>query len=189
MTMTIDSGASAYASPDDLFARFDLRVIADWVSVDGRRYAGASNGTVTAATLAANTKVTTPLKTASGYVESIAAQGGKYTAGDLAALSASSTNGSELLKDIVCAIAMRKIGLHRVTQDPAIMSAIGEAQEWLDLLARGQAIFPFTQTQDASVIEGHQVTPAEADSRFGTSKQFEPLLGVPTDRSFNPYPS
>lgn len=186
MAKTVASSVSAYASATDLFLRFDPRYIADWVSVNDQRYA-SSNGTVNEVTLAANQKITAALKSASGLVESIAVNGGRYTAADLAVLSASGTNGAEMLKDIVCVMAARSIAGHRLGRDEYFEQKIEEIQELLRQLAAGVAIFPFAENADAAILESEQMTPTEFDSRWSTTTQYEGYLGRASDKTINPY--
>lgn len=186
MAQTVNSGATAYATPDDFFARYDIRVIADWASDDGRR-AGATDGVVVPATLAMNVRVLTCLRSGSGWVESIAFQGGRYDPATLRAIADSGTVTGELLKDLVCAIAISKLGRHRVTANQAVMLALQEAQIFLGQLLEGQAIFGTNESAGTANIQSHQVTQCEAYQRWGMSVQYEPYLGQPSDRTFNPF--
>ena len=186
MAKTVASSASAYASGADLILRFDPRYIADWVSVNDQRYA-ASNGTVNETTLASHPKITAALKSASGYIEAIAVNGGRYTAADLAALAASSTNGAEMLKDITCVVAARSIAGHRLGRDEYLEQKIEEIQELLRHLAAGVAIFPFAEAADAAILESEQMTPTEFDERYSTTTQYEGYLGRASDKTINPY--
>lgn len=186
MAKTPISGSDAYAEPSDLFVRIDPRVVADWVSVNGARVGatGDAAGTVNEATLALSTKILTALKTASGVVESYVFRGGKYSSADLTALTG---NCAELLKDIVCGVALKKIAGFRLAKNDDAMLIYQEAMEHLNRLNTGENIFSLQEAADAGRISSDRMTQQEILTNNGVGIQYDRYFGRTPDRNSYPY--
>ncbi len=181
------SGALAYALPGDLFDRFDVRVIADWISINGNRVGADAQGVVDISVLGINAKVLAGLQSGSGKVESVAFQGQRYSPVDLRTIADSTTNAAALLKDLVCIFAMVFFGRHRISENKAVLFALQEAKAFLEDLLQGKEIFAMGGAAAAGALQSQQMTQCEEYQRFGMSVQYEPFLGQPSDRTWNPY--
>lgn len=132
---------AALATADDLIARYDERDIRDLVKDDGTAASGS---------LTANTLVLAALTSASGHVLAAAANSQNYTETDLAALTG---NAQALLVDIVCQLAMVRLHRRRANNlNHEVFKALNEeAEAYLDMLRKGQRIFPVEAHQAAGL--------------------------------------
>ena len=138
--MTPASSNSAYATPADLLARYDRRVVADLARDENERPSPTA--------LETDARVLAALADASGEIEAACLKGGRYSAADLNALTGMS---KKLLTRLTCRVALWLLYEGR---DPG-----GEAPPWaakgqevLQQLATGERIFAFTETQEAGVL-------------------------------------
>lgn len=172
MALTVQSGASAYATIDDLSYRFDVRPMKDLVVDDESP----------AANLTGNAVLTALLKEASGKVEAAFLMGGKYTAVDLQALASSATNGREFLAGIVCALAYGLLIRRRGDAEQDIPPEVAEANQLLNAAVEGKLVLPFTETLAAGVMSNYRETPEDVVDRDEPTYQAEPLFGLRNNR-------
>lgn len=134
----------AYATPAELLARYDARVIGDLV--------GDVNERVDAADLPTDENLLAALDDASGEIEAAVLQGKRYTTADLAALAG---NTRFFLVRICCQIAIARLWERRLTLDAseqiAAEQAFEQARKALDRLKRGEEIFDIQAVKDAGV--------------------------------------
>lgn len=182
MAQTPATSAFCYAAAADLFARYDLRNIADYVADDGSRATGTVPNVIT---LASNTNVLTALADASGLLEQACFVGERYTSADLLAMlnAATPSAGSSLIRRIVCDLAMGLIILRRPAKNAPLPVQYTEAQRQLQLLSQGEAIFPFLETAAAGVLEERVETARDVYARQGVTTQAARLFGRRADRS------
>lgn len=149
----ITSSGSAYAVSTDLT---DLR---SWVAIadlleDPATSTATPTRTATRAAVEGHPLVTRALKWASGEIESAVTAGNRYVPDDLVGLAASSTVGKEIIIGLVCDLAFWWLTKRRKTGAKIEeIAGVFDAFEKLDRLKRGDAIFPFTDTQKAGLPE------------------------------------
>jgi hypothetical protein len=151
MPQTSISGLNPYATPNDMIARFDVR-LQGWLVRD-------DNGQSTSIDLQTDPNLRSALATASGIVEMACVAGQRYTPQDLAALTG---NGAEFLKDMVCSIAADRL-YHRRFPDAAALPEAQEAQQWLKALGSGMGILPFAEAAAAGIAYDSFYTQEEID--------------------------
>jgi phage gp36-like protein len=159
---------AAYATADDLVARYDERTIRDLLSDDG---------TPVTERLTSHTRLTSLLEAASGRVEAASLNAKMYTAVQLAALTGNSLG---LLKDIVCDLAMIRLIMRRPEKfsSEQIKDMREAAEGYLEQLRKGERLFAIDANIDAGLptIDGP------------TAVDYERLNLIP-DRIRNYYPS
>jgi len=158
---------AAYATADDLTARYDERTIRDLLSDDG---------TPVTERLTAHTRLTSLLEAASGRVEAASLNAKMYTAVQLAALTGNSLG---LLKDIVCDLTMIRLIMRRPEKfsSEQIKDMRESAEMYLEQLRKGERLFAIDANIDAGLptIDGP------------TAVDYERLNLIP-DRTRNYYP-
>lgn len=134
---------TAYATGDDLVARYDIDMVSDLAT---------DREVVSRADIVDHPHVVTALEDASGEVEVALLAGAQYSVEDLAALSGNAANH---LKRIVCGLAIA--ALHRRRPESADESFIEtitkEAREAIKALRRGENIFGLQSKINASKTE------------------------------------
>ena len=136
----------AYASPDDLKKRYDVRTLGDLAGDIGVR--------VQPSDFADNAILLAALEDASGEVDSCLLQGRRYTAAQLAALTG---NSLAMLKRITCEIAYGLLWERRsYVDDDRRMAAMDRARQTLNRLRKGEIVFDIDDVKDAGLpsIEG-----------------------------------
>lgn len=120
----------AYATIDDLLARYDAGLISDL----------ASDGGDAEANLTASPRLSAALAGASGSVNSAALVGGRYTVEDLQGLAG---DDREYLRDITCRLALLRLAGARITTigEEVYKTLREETRAELDALKRGDRIF------------------------------------------------
>ncbi len=143
MTQTVISGASAYCTPQQFLDRYDLRTVGRLLSDDGK-------STLNQMQLLASPILASFLMEASGEVETVCLQGGRYTPADLAALAG--TNHGMTLAGLVADLAMWRLWRRRPSKDDKAPASVEDARDLLQRLGDGEAIFGFQETADAGVL-------------------------------------
>ena len=132
---------AAYATADDMIARYDSRSIGNLVTDDGQRAEEVE--------LSTNEKVTTSLSSATGRVNAACLRGNRYTVDELAGLTG---DDAEYLKDIVCAQAFLILWRRRPHGDDQLRDAVKEeVDEALKQLRTGEMVFNITAVKDAGI--------------------------------------
>jgi len=135
------SSSSAYATPDDMAARYDARTLCDLCSDTGSRLAPTA--------LASSPRLLQILMDASGEVEAAAFVAGAYSPGDLAAMAG--TASGALLARLVCDLAMGMLFDARPDREGAAPKYAEAAEKKLEALRKGQRVFGLAAQQDAGV--------------------------------------
>lgn len=120
-------------------ARFDARVLKDLALDTGSAESDLSS----------NTRVTAALTDASGKVDAVCRQGGRYTTSDLSGLTGNSLG---LLKNITCGLAVGQLAMSRglaMNDNDGWSAAYQQALDWLNLLGTGQEIFDLAHAERA----------------------------------------
>lgn len=156
----------SYATPADLAVRFDESTISDLASDTGEPVADIST----------DTNVLAAMEDASGRVDAALLMARMYSPADLGALTG---NSQGLLKRIVCELAMAFLIERRPEKfnGDRPENVRRAAEDYLDLLRRGERIFNVEGVKDAGLpeIDGPTVT------------QYNRLNLLP-DRTRNYYP-
>lgn len=146
----------AYATADDMRARFDERSLAEIVADD--------NSAVDLGDLSTDTNMLAALDDASGMVDAALLTGGQYTPANLSALTGTSL---ALLKRLTCTQAMLFLKQRRGGGYPSEMEAIERDQKWVDdmltRLKRGANVFNVAEVLDAGVAEREVITVNSVD--------------------------
>lgn len=131
---------AAYATPDDLAARFDRRSLEDL----------ASDAGVPVVDLSTDPQILAALEDAAGLIEAACLVAGLYTADDLAGLAA---NARALLKRLNCELAMVLLLARRPEKYGGdYYRAMREAtEEYLDRLRKGERLFGLAPQIDAGM--------------------------------------
>lgn len=136
----------SYATPADMLARYDARVIGDLVGDIGEQ--------VPSAALESNAVLLTFLEEASGEVDVALAFGGRYKPEELQSLTGPT---QQLLKRMVCDIAIANLMRRRIPSKPeeleACAAAAKRADEHLKKLHGGEEIFPLPAVVEATKAE------------------------------------
>ena len=134
----------AYATLNDLKARYDVRVIA--------KYASDTGTPVSVPSLSTNPRIKAALQDASGQIASALVKGGRYRASVLTTLAADETKGA-LLRQMTCALAMAALmgkpvgGLDEIEE---LVFGYKTAMENLDALRNGATIFDLDDAIEAT---------------------------------------
>jgi phage gp36-like protein len=143
----------AYATPAQLLARFDARTLGQLVRDDGVQ--------ASAAELLTDDNLQAALDDASGEIDAVLFQGGRYTPDQLAALTG---NAQAYLIRMTCLIALRHLFDRRPSlESTARDEATEQARKMLDRLRKGENVFNLTPddpTDDANTPEFVQDTPS-----------------------------
>lgn len=133
----------AYADGNDLVARYDIDLVRDLAT---------DREGVDRAAIVTEPRVLVALEDASGEVEVALQTGGRYTSDQLATLTGNSLGH---LKKIVCGLAIAALFERRPESADAeyINRATKTAREAIAALSRGENVFGFPETLDASVVE------------------------------------
>jgi hypothetical protein len=150
MSLTPDSSSSSYLTPAELLERYDARLVCQYVSDTG--VPDDSTQILTDPNLLAI------LADASAMVESAALVGGRYRPGDLQALTATNNGtlryiGGGLVKRLVANLAMGLLRQRRGMRDDQPFPPYEDALRQLELLRKGETIFPFLEAEEAGQIE------------------------------------
>src|SRR3990167_6702051 len=118
---------TAFATPADMIARYDVNTLGDICSDDGIP--------VTTAKLITNTKLTTALNTATGRIKAATLRAARYTVDDLDDLTGES---KAYLSDLTCRIAFWYLWQRKPYADDQQRSEIkAQADEALGVLRSG----------------------------------------------------
>lgn len=140
--MNIHSSDIAFCTPDELFRRYDKRLIARLVSDTGVPISDDF-------ALKNDQSLKVALREASAIVESYAYRGGRYTRDDLIALYQDTTKiGRELLIGLVASIALYLLWRRRGDPGVPIPNEYKLAEDMLRKLEQGYNIFAFEETMD-----------------------------------------
>lgn len=134
----------AYATADDLFNRYDGRVITDLVQdVPGTRD--------TEAVAKADPKIAIALEDASGEIEAALQYGKRYEISELNSLTGSSRN---YLVFLTCLLAMRNILGFKLGTHAQLKSEIDQqATQQIEQLRTGRNVFNLTEHIEAGLID------------------------------------
>ena len=133
----------AYATASELFDRHDIRLINDLANDDNVQESRSD--------LLANTKVATALEDATAAINTSLVVGKRYSAADLAAFTALSSN-EYLLKRMTSDIAWTFLLDRRPTLHPDELKAARENADYhLDRLRSGADIFDLDANKNASL--------------------------------------
>lgn len=130
----------AYATADDLVARYDANTIGDLASDTGEP--------VEPSDFATNPKITAALSSASGEINSAVMQSNLYTVDQLQSLAG---DDLEFLKQLTCDLAMARLMMRRPGKfgDEFYGALQTSVRERLDLIRKGVAIFNIEVVKDA----------------------------------------
>ncbi len=136
--------ADQWASISDMQTRYDVRTLAQLVSDDD-----------TAGTLAGNAILNAMLEDATGFIQSAIYQGQSYTTTQMATII---SDGSPLLKRLVCDIAIKHLFARRARDMPGVVqSQYDDAMDMVDELRKGTRVFDAVQNADAQLPEAYAV--------------------------------
>lgn len=147
----------AYATPDDMIARFDVRTLGDLSADDGSQ--------VSASGLATNAKIIACLSDASGQVEAACLQGERYTIEDLGGLTGDSES---FLVRIVCDLALGYLWRRKlyVEENAARLESVQRADEHLTRLRSGEWVFDVTEVKEAGRAKVRTITRQEVSNNY-----------------------
>ena len=184
MALTPAGGTSAYAQPSDLFFRYDIREIADYLSDTGARTGGSPNPNSTI--LATNANLIGLLKEASGVFEASVMRSQRYQLVDIQAMlaqvdgSGQPGNGGQVIIGIVCGWAMFLLWQRRPTRYLQKELPVGaqQALEMMKALSSGEQILPFLEAEIAGLPEMQIESPSDVDARNLTTRIARRFFGT-----------
>lgn len=160
--------STPYATGADLVIKRDWRTVGALIN-DDDVFPTDSNAVATSPV------VLDAMITASGEIESCCYYGKRYTTADLHALTGA---GQAFLKQICCDIAFWILKKRRSpTITPSQVSGCMEAFEKLDKLRKGEAIFPFLETAEASLGISHDIMDNNSTTNPPVSTVARPFFG------------
>lgn len=135
----------SYATPDDLKARYDARLIGDLISDQGVQVTGAA--------LDVDLKLQAALDDAAGAMDAAFLQGARYSMDDINGLMAGSTNSRSHVVRINCDIAIMYLADRRVhaRANETLERIMERAQTYLKQLKTGEDLFEIPAKVAASV--------------------------------------
>lgn len=159
---------TALITAEQFVDHFDERDIRDLLSDDGDPFAGD---------LATSDRLTHILESASGNLLAAASAGANYTEAELSGLEG---NAQALMVEIVCTLAVVRLHRRRTNKlaDETVKAWEEAAQGYLDMLRKGQRIFP---------VEAHQA--AGLPTIGGPTAVDYNRMNLITTRTKNFYPS
>lgn len=174
MAKTNTSHTATFCPVDEFLKRFDVRAIAQLAADD--------NTPVATGSLASNANVLAALRSASGYFESAALLGEKYTTLDLVALLSTDTNARAMMYDLVAGFAFTRLRERR--PDRNVPKSIPEerAENWLEQLVDGKRIFGFQETMDAGVLDSEVEAAATVEQRHLSTTIAQAYFGTRGNR-------
>jgi phage gp36-like protein len=162
---------------DDFLARYDSRAIGQYV---------ADNGVlVSPADLQTNTNLLAILTDASAMLEAAALVGGRYRPADLNNLISSSLVGAGLIKRIVSDLAMGLLRKRRGMSEDQPFPAFEDALRQLELLRKGEVIFPFLEVEEAGNAQDTFMTEVQMYQQGRLSAIFTRYFGNRVDQQSN----
>lgn len=170
-TKTIFSG-DAYCTGAQFVQRYDARSLAQILSDTG----------IDIETVTSDLKLAAILKEASGKVEAAACLGEAYTADDLTALAADTSNMAEMLHGLVATLAIQIIYRRRPDFTLPYVQEVQEAERFLSALAVGQKIFGFLDNMEAGHLDHNVETPQDVENRNLWTYQARRFFGTRGNR-------
>jgi hypothetical protein len=155
---------TAFASSADMIARYDVRTLGDLLADDGSRV--ASGG------MAANTRLTAALKSATGRLKAAILRAERYSVDEIENMQDSAhadydEESSEYLKTLTCAVAFWEIWKAKPQKqnDSSHRKDVRkEADEAIKLMQSGEEVFNVPRATDAGTPKVATVTRAEIES-------------------------
>jgi phage gp36-like protein len=174
----------AYATSDDLIARFDATYIADLASDTGEP--------LPIDQLSGSSKIDVALEDASGQIDAALSVARQYEVADLLLLTGSPLG---LLKRLVCQLAMVFLMERRQENlgSERLQDLKKTVEKYLDALRQGDRIFGIDANMDASLpeLDGPTTTNYDDMNLMATTRvrNFYPAVGkrLPRGRSFENY--
>ncbi len=160
MTMTVNSGLSAYATPADFVRLLDYRPFAQLASDTDVPLASS-------AALQASAVLAAQLRVGAGQIEMACTVGARYDPADLAKLLETPiTNSGYALIEMNVFLAAAGMFARRFEVMPEfIKQKVEEANAKLQALEDGMAIFGFAEVQQAGIIKDYQETAGDVARR------------------------
>ncbi len=143
----------AYATPNDFIDRVDVNVIGQLVR-DDQSEASATD-------LQTDTPTSKALMSATGYFLALALQAEMYDDDDFQALLAHGGPSAEMLKDIICGLAIQRLRWRRVIMEPTTHPLYQAAVAWCEAMQEGTSIFAFAETAAAGLPDVEAYTPQD----------------------------
>lgn len=173
MAQTPVSGTTAFASPQQMTARYDWRTLA--------RLLSDADTPLTTQTLVENSSILLALlRASSGDVEMACANKGRYTVADLQVLVG--TNAGEGLADLVACLTLWRCYRRRPNRDAAMPPDVEHAYATLAQLEHGDRIWPLQETEDAGVLDDVIDTESDIANANGIVVQAQRFFGTRSDR-------
>lgn len=174
MAQTLSSSTTLFCTVAEFLKRVDKTAVAKLASDTGTPVPEGNLGT--------DANVLAALRDASGEVESAAMQGGRYLAADFTTILATDCNARGKLYRVVSDIAWALLWERRPNKEMKPPPSLERSMLWLDMLSKGTKIFPFTETENAGVMERVEASVDDVDDRNGAVYQARSYYGVRSDR-------
>lgn len=190
---TPGSWPTAYAEGEDFTRRFDFRTANQLLSDNDAPLYSMTDPTAAKLSVETDATLTALLQEASGMVEAACTRAGIYQIdpgatpprNDLADLLTGGTNSGEMLRGMVCGIAMWLLWERRPQRikEMELPARAQAAIAQLDDLADGKKVFGWRENQLDAVTEHTIDQPADVIRRNGTTWQARRLYGRRANQS------
>lgn len=173
MAKTLSSSVLPYCSIAQFIQRYDTRTLAQLLSDTG----------IDLESVTADTTLLELLMEASGKLEAAAVVGERYLLEDLEAIrDGAATNAKSLLAGIVADMAIVAVFDRRPNLQRPHSAKIDESERFIQALAEGVKIFPFTETENAGHLDNNVETPANVEARNLWTYQARRFFGTRGNR-------
>lgn len=182
MAKTIDSSASAFVTDDQVYARCDVRVLADLCSDTGSRLGSSTDVAQMKTALSASDAFIALKRDACAEIESYCLQGGRYRPADIAALVADTSMGAGKLIRLVVRLMIVMAYERRPDREmkqPWIAEAVSDD---LQALRDGINILSFREAEEAGVTNTEVETAEDVEARGGIVMIARRLFGRRSNR-------
>lgn len=156
---TVETASTPYCSASILVQLIDPDILGDYLSSNGQR--------LTKAEVVASTTLNNMLLEASGMIEAASLKGNRYKPADLALLTGASKSFLEgIVAGLVLFIMGRRKSLMGSKDSLQNLSLYTQfSLEQLEMIAKGDRIFSFTETAEAGLVENNTMTASEIERR------------------------
>lgn len=166
--MTISSGTTLYLTAQQFLRYYDSRIVSQLLSDSGVEVSNPASDPLLAELLRA----------ACGEVEASALKGGRYTASDLATISADSSHGAYYLRKLVAGVLMQSLRSRRARVGEDLLEQFKWVREALKALRQGEEILGFVEVQEAATTQSTKDNAVDRKARAGISRNASPFFGV-----------
>lgn len=176
MPQTLASSTDLLCPVAEFLKRVDKEVVG--------KLASDTTTPVSGGALLTDPNIKAALQDASGLFESAVARGGRYSQADIAVILAAPTSAAAgMMFRIVSDLAWIHLFERRPNKNVPTPASVERSLAWLDMLADGQRIFPFVETEEAGVMKRVESEVADVEAQNGAVYQARAYYGTRSNRA------